>query len=187
MVAGDAAVRLSGRERCSRTDSSNTAGDGARERAQLCVTAARCSSFLARCPVGHLSVLDLGSTQTANSRPATGPESAPAGRGTVSDIARADGDRASLRIVEMRSQHSTISRRKFGPTRDADDHNPVGENRRLLWLIGQRVYATKPDEQRAQRQEQDHPTPGSTWASLIRLVRNRATNRVALRRLSDAG
>ena len=95
------------------------------------------AAVLARCPVGHLPVLDLGSTQTANSRPATGPQSAPAGCGTVSDIAGADGDRASLRIVEMRSQHGTISRRKFGPTRDADYHNLIGEDRRLLRLIGQ--------------------------------------------------
>ncbi len=87
----------------------------------------------------------------------------------------------------MRSQHSTISRRKFGPTRDADYHNPISEDRRLLRLIGQSVYATKPDEQRAKCQQQQHPPPAPTWAGLIRFLRNRATNRVTLRRLSDAG
>ena len=46
----------------------------------------------------------------------------------------------------MSSQHSTISRRKFGPTRYADYHNAISEDRRLLRLIGQTVYATKPDK-----------------------------------------
>jgi hypothetical protein len=87
----------------------------------------------------------------------------------------------------MSSQHGTISRRKFGPTVYADYHNPISEDRRLLRLIGQTVDATKSDEQRAKCQEQQHPPPASTRASLIRFVRNRATNRVTLRRLSDAG
>jgi hypothetical protein len=59
----------------------------------------------------------------------------------------------------MRAQHSAICRRKFGPTCHPDYHNSIGEDRRLLRLIGQSVDAAKPDEQHAQCQEQKHPPP----------------------------
>ncbi len=147
LVAGDAAVRLGGRESCSWTDSGNTSGDGTGERAQLGVTATRRGGRLARGPVGHLPVLDLRSAQTTNRSPAAGPQRGPASRSTVPDIAGADGDHASLRIVEMSAQHRAISRRKFGPTGHADDDDLIGEDRRLLRLIGQSVDAAKPDEQ----------------------------------------
>jgi hypothetical protein len=88
----------------------------------------------------------------------------------------------------MRAQHSAISRRKFGPTRDADYHNPISEDRRLLGLIGQGRYAAKPNEQCAAKyQEQNHPPPAPTWASLNRLVNHRPPDWVTLRGLSDAG
>jgi hypothetical protein len=88
----------------------------------------------------------------------------------------------------MRAQHSAISRRKFGPTCDADYHNPISEDRRLLGLVGQSMYTAKHHEQRAAKyQEQNHPPPAPEWASLSRLVSHRATDWVTLRGLSDAG
>ena len=86
----------------------------------------------------------------------------------------------------MRAQHSAICRRKFGPARHADYHNSIGEDRRLLRLIGQSVDAPKPDENHAQGQEQKHPPPAPKWTSVIRLVCYGATDRVMRRRLSDA-
>ena len=89
---------------------------------------------------------DLRSAQTTNRGPAAGPQRGPTGRGTVPDITGPDGDRAGLHIVEMRAEHGAISRRQFGPTGHAHDDDLIGEDRRLLRLVGQRVYAAQPDE-----------------------------------------
>jgi hypothetical protein len=67
-----------------------------------------------------------------------------------------------LRIVEMSAQHSAISLGKFRPTGHPDDDHLIGEDCRLLRLVGQTVDAAKSDEQHAQRQEQQHPPPTPT-------------------------
>jgi hypothetical protein len=87
----------------------------------------------------------------------------------------------------MGAQHSAICRRKFCPTRHPDYHNVIGEDRRLLRLIGQSVNAPKPDEDHTQCQDHKHPPPAPKWASIIRLVCYGATDRMRPRRLSDAG
>jgi hypothetical protein len=92
-----------------------------------------------------------------------------------------------LHIVEVSAQHGAISRRKFGPTGHADHDHLIGEDRRLLRPVGQGVYAAKPDEQHAQCQEQQHPLPAPTYAGPVRLDRHGATNRMAPRRVPDAG
>ena len=126
------------------------------------VAATRRSRRLPLGPVGHLSVLDLRSAQTTNRSPSTGSHSGPAGRSAVPDIAGTDGDHTGLHLVEMSTQHSAISRRKVGPAGHADDDHPISENRRLLLLVSQAVYAAKAHEQRAHYQEQQHPVPAPT-------------------------
>jgi hypothetical protein len=49
----------------------------------------------------------------------------------------------------MRAQHSAICRRKFSPTGHPDNHNLIGEDRRLLRLISQSVNAPKRNENHA--------------------------------------
>jgi hypothetical protein len=87
----------------------------------------------------------------------------------------------------VRIQHSPICRREFGPTCHPDHHNSIGEDRRLLRPIGQSVDAPKPEEQRAQCQEQKYPPPAPKWAGLIQLIRYGTADRVTPRRLPDAG
>jgi hypothetical protein len=92
-----------------------------------------------------------------------------------------------LHIVEVSTQHGAIGRRQFGPTGHAHNNHLIGKNRRLLRLVGQAVYAAKPDEQCAQCQEQQHPPAAPTYAGLVRLVCHEATNRMTPRRVPDAG
>jgi hypothetical protein len=131
--------------------------------------------------------LDVGSTQALNRSPASRPESGPACSSTITDIARADRDGASLCTVEMSAQHGAISWSQFGPARNTHDHNLIGEDRRLLRLVGQSVYAAKADKHRTHYQQQERPPPASPWPGLVRLLRHGATDRMPPRRVPDAG
>jgi hypothetical protein len=88
----------------------------------------------------------------------------------------------------MSTQHCTICLRQFRATSHTDNDDPVGEDRRLLRLLGQRMYAAKPDKQHAQHQEQKDPTtPTTKRAPFGRLIRYAATDGVTPWGMSDAG
>jgi hypothetical protein len=46
----------------------------------------------------------------------------------------------------MRAEHRTIRSRQFRPSRHANDHHSIREDRRLLGLVRQRVHSSEPDK-----------------------------------------
>jgi hypothetical protein len=87
----------------------------------------------------------------------------------------------------MGAEHGTVCGCELRPPCDTHNDDAISEDRRLLWLIGQRVNAPEGYEEGPKYHQQNDPSPAVERAGLARLVGHPTAGWMSPRRVPDAG
>ncbi len=87
----------------------------------------------------------------------------------------------------MGAEHGTVHRCELRPPCDTHNDDAISEDRRLLWVVGQRRNTPQDHEKGPKYHQQNDPSPAAELPGLARLVWHPAAGWMSPRRLPHAG